>query len=81
MSMRFGVRATTTGTEVESKDKVKEGNEFAEEMEQDEEIGYNDIDNEMIMAQIQGHDHLFNKEDKSMIYKEIVFFFKPAMNS
>ena len=30
--------------------------------------------------QIKGHDSEFNRDDRSRIYKEVVFFFKPAMN-
>jgi len=32
------------------------------------------------MAQIGGHDRQFKKDDGSKMYKEIVHYFKPAMN-
>lgn len=38
------------------------------------------MDMETIMAQIKGHDPDFNREDKTKVYKEIVYYFKPAMN-
>ncbi len=50
--------------------------------EEDEgDIGYEDIDHEMIMAQIKGHDPKFDPNDRAKLYKEIVYFFKPAMNA
>lgn len=32
------------------------------------------------MNQIEAHDPDFKRDERSKIYKEVVFFFKPAMN-
>ena len=38
------------------------------------------MDMETILAQIKAYDPDFNRDDKTKIHKEIVFYFKPAMS-
>lgn len=56
------------------------GEPLVEDMDQFDEQTFNDLDMETILAQIKGHDSEFDRDDKTRVYKEIAFYFKPAMN-
>ena len=52
-----------------------------EDVEEEEPLAIiDDMDIETIMLKIKAYDAYFRIDDKANIYKQVVFFFKPAMN-
>jgi hypothetical protein len=56
------------------------GTPNVEDVDAEEPIQYNEVDMEVILAQIKGHDPDFNREDSARLYRGVIFYFKPAMS-